>query len=154
MLCQYYYELTPRQSQELTWICFVSLHSAPGQNIPGDLHQEHFNRVCKECIRGLGPNKTEKAITRVGKALGTLRPLLDNFDSDNNVADTSGAHKKPSSAKDRDLIIQHLEHCKIFTPHSDRFHPSFPTPKDVLHSIDQTTLVHWMVAHIFKKVHP
>ena len=84
----------------------------------------------------------------VGKALGNPQPLLDNSDSDNNVADVSGAHKIPSSAKDRDLIIEHLEKSIIFTPLSGRSCPSFSKAKDVLYSIDQTTLVQWMVEHI------
>ena len=36
MLCQYEYELTPRQAQELIlWNCFISTHNASGRNIPG-----------------------------------------------------------------------------------------------------------------------
>ena len=53
MLCQCEYDLTPRQSQELIWSRFVNTHSAPGRNIPADLHQEHLNRLCKESVRGL-----------------------------------------------------------------------------------------------------
>ncbi len=65
MLCQYEYNLTPRKAQELIWSRFISTHNAPGRNIPGDLHQEHLNRVVKDAIRGLHSNKTEKAITKV-----------------------------------------------------------------------------------------
>ena len=67
MLCQYEFELTPCQAQDLIWNRFISTHSEPGRNIPGDLHQEHLNRVCKDCIQELGSNKTERAITRVEK---------------------------------------------------------------------------------------
>jgi hypothetical protein len=31
---------------------------------------EHLNRVAKGAIEGLGPNKSKKAIERVGKAIG------------------------------------------------------------------------------------
>ena len=50
MLCQYHHKLTPRQTQELIWSRFINTHSAPGRNIPVDLHQEHLNRVCKDSI--------------------------------------------------------------------------------------------------------
>ncbi len=89
MLYQYQYGLTPRLAQELIWSRFVSTRSAPGRNIPEDLHQEHLNRVCKYAVRGLHANKT--AIDRVGKALGTLSPVLDQFDDQNKVKKTSGA---------------------------------------------------------------
>ena len=72
------------------------------------LHQEHLNRVVKDFIRGLGANKTEDAIMRIGKALGTLFPVIENFDEENNVYNPAGAHKPPSSSKDRDLIIENL----------------------------------------------
>ncbi len=148
MLCQYEFELTPRQAQELIWSRFISTHSAPGRNIPGDLHQEHLNRVCKDCIQGLGSNKTESAITRVGKALGTLAPLLENFDADNRVADLSGSHKAPNSNKDISLITQHLQQYKLFSPHQGRSHSSFPNPRDVLHAIDTNILMDWMISHM------
>lgn len=144
MLCQYEYELTPRQAQELIWSRFVSTHNAPGHNIPGDLHQEHLNRVVKDSIRGLHANKTEKAITRVGKTLGTLSPLLDNFDHVNMVRKASGAHKAPRFTKDRDLIVQHLQKCNIFTCHEGRSHSSFPKPRDVLHSLNHDKIIDWM----------
>ena len=73
----------------------MSTHSAPGRNIPGDLHQEHFYRLCKDSIRGHQANKNEKAIPKVGKALGTLSPLLDSLDLDNGISKPSGAHKAP-----------------------------------------------------------
>ena len=91
----------------------MNTHSAPGRNIPADLHQEHLNRLCKESVRGLRANKTEKAIIHVGKILGTLAPLLDNYDIDNNVGVVSGAHRTSSIEKDRDLIVQHLHSAKF-----------------------------------------
>ncbi len=79
MLNQYEYMLTPRLSQELLWSRFVNTHSISGRNIPCDLFQEHLNRVCKEAVQGLRANKTEKAITKIGKTLGTVVPVLDNY---------------------------------------------------------------------------
>ena len=79
MLCQCELKLTPRQSAEFLWNRFVNVHGLPGRNISSDLHQEHLNRVCKDAVRGLGTNQTEKSIGRVGKALGTLSPVLDQY---------------------------------------------------------------------------
>ena len=37
---------------------------------------EHLNRLCKTSIKGLGANKTEKAIVRVGKKIRVLGDIL------------------------------------------------------------------------------
>lgn len=135
MLCQYSHKLTACQAQELIWSRFVNTHSAPGRNIPADLHQEHLNRVCKDAIRGLQANKIESAITRIGKALGTISPVLDKFDEQNHIKKHSGAHKIPHADNDRDTIVQHLLKYKIFTSNDGRSHSSFPKPRDVLSMI-------------------
>ena len=108
MLCQYHYMLTPRKAQELIWSRFISTHNVPGHNIPCDLHQEHLNHIVKDAIRGLQANKTGSSIIRVAKILGTVSPVLNAFDSENQVRNLSGAHAIPSTEKDRDLILQHL----------------------------------------------
>ena len=148
MLCQYQYDFSPRLAQELIWSRFISTHSSPGRNIPEDLHQEHLNRLVKESIRGQGANKTEAAITRVGKALGTLFPVIQRFDEENGVHKPSGAHKPPSVSKDRDLIIKHLLKCDVFSTHNNRSHPTFAEPKDFLNSINHDTILAWITSHL------
>ena len=148
MLCQYHHKLTPRLAQELIWSRFINTHSAPGRNIPVDLHQEHLNRVCKDSIKGLQSNKVETAITRIGKALGTISPVLDQFDEQHNVKKPSGAHKVPHAESDRDMIVRHLLKYKIFASNDGRFHSSFPKPRDVLHSLEHDTIIKWMTTHI------
>ena len=147
MLCQFHYDLPPRLSQELIWSRFVSTHSLPGRNIPEDLHQEHLNRVVKDFIRGLGANKTEDAIMRIGKALGTLFPVIENFDEENNVYNPAGAHKPPSSSKDQDLIIENLLKCNLFSSHPHRCYPSFSEPKNLFLFSNQS-LLNWMAIHL------
>ena len=138
MLYQYEYQLTPRQSEELIWSRFVNTRGVRGRNIAADLHLEHLNRVCKESIRGLGANKTEAAITRVAKALGTLSPILEQFDNDNRVSTVSGAHCTPGFEKDRDRILLHLQQYNI-SALPGRCHSSFPKPRHVLHNFNKTT---------------
>ena len=145
MLCQYQYDFSPRLAQELIWSRFISTHSSPGRNIPEDLHQEHLNRLVKESIRGLGANKTEAAITRVGKALGSLFPVIQRFDEENGVHKPSGALKLPSVSKDRDLIIKHLLKCDVFSTHNNS---TFAKPKDFLHSINHDTILAWITSHL------
>ena len=109
---------------------------------------EHLNLVCKDAIRGLGANQSEKAIARVGKALGTLAPVLDQFDMENSVQSVSAIRSIPSSEKDRDMIIQELQDSKIFSITSGRKQPTFPHPRDVLHSQEKSKLLQWIMQHL------
>ena len=93
----------------------MNVHGLPGRNIPADLHQEHLNRVCKDAMHGLGANQTEKAMVRVGKALGTLSPVLDQFDKENDVHECSVSRSVPSSEKDRDMLISELQKSHVFS---------------------------------------
>lgn len=148
MLCQHHHELTPRQSAELIWSRFVNVHGLPGRNIPGDLYMEHLNRICKDAIRGLGANQTEKAITRVGRALGTLSPVLDQYDKDNLVQSISAIRSIPGSQKDRDLIMQQLQDSKVFSITPGRKHPTFSRVRHMLHSTEKSKLLKWIVEHL------
>ena len=143
-LYQYQYQLTPRQSAELMWSRFINIHGVRGRNIPCDLHQEHLNRICKTAIGNLGVNKTEVAIKRAANTLGTLSPLLHQYDSQNHVQDTCGSHHSPSSERDRDRIVSHLLQSEIFSSHPTRLHHrSFPRPRNVLHDLDHDKVCKW-----------
>ena len=72
------YMLSPRQSQQLLYSWSINTHGPPGRNIAADLYMEHLNRACKVAIKGLGANKTEKSITRIGKAIGPLVDITTN----------------------------------------------------------------------------
>ncbi len=48
-------------------------------NIPNDLHMEHLNWLVKTSLKGLGANKTEKAISTAGEVLGVVGPILETF---------------------------------------------------------------------------
>jgi len=87
--------LTPQQAEQMLYSRFVNTVGVRGRNIPLDLHQEHLNRLCKDCVKGLGANKTPKAIVRCGKALGVLHDVLKCFDKENNVPVSSASHCRP-----------------------------------------------------------
>ena len=148
MLCQYEFKFTPRMSQELIWSRFVNVHGIPGRNIAADLHMEHLNRLVKEAIRGLGVNKTEKAICRIGNSLGTLSPVLNQYDFDNQVSDGSAIRSIPGAERDRDMIITALKRANVFSVIESRSYPSFPKPKNLLQLFEYSKLVQWMAERI------
>jgi len=74
----------------ISWGRFINVHVIVGRNIPCDLYMEHLNRICKGAVYGLQANKTPAAIMRVGKSLGALNGVLEQFDEDNDIKTPSG----------------------------------------------------------------
>ena len=133
MLFQHDYSLSPRHSHDLLYGRFINVHGRQGKNIPADLHMEHMDRVLKECIHDLGSNQMEQAITRVGKAMGAILPILDEYDEHNNISIPSGAHKPLNILKDQQKISMELSKHKILQYVPQRKHENFPNPRIVLH---------------------
>ena len=108
---------------------------------------EHLNRLCKEAIVGLQANKSEDAIVRVGKATGTLHPVLEQFDEINSVPNVRGVHCKSPSEKDTKLLLEEMKQLDPFTPKGTRQHKHFKNIKPLLqHKPDK--LLTWMKGHI------
>lgn len=147
-IAQHEFVFSPRLSEELLWTRFINVHGIPGHNIPKDLHMEHLNRLVKESIRSLQANKTKKSISRVGRALGTIAPVLANFDQSNAVTSYSGMHKEANINKDKAILLNELLKDKVFQEHGDRAHSQFPNPKDVLHLLDEGKFKKWLYKHL------
>ena len=150
LLYQYHYILPPRQAQQLVWSRFVNTKGTCGHNIPMDLHLEHLNRLVKNSIQSLGPNRKGEAVVRCGKALGTIHTVLENFDQDNNIEPPSGAHSSPSYQKDLGKIVNELIKERALVEKSPRRHLSFPRTSNILHSKPPVHIVTWLVEHLPK----
>ena len=124
------------------------MHGLPGRNIPLDLHMEHLNRLAKGAMKNLGPNITrKKSITRVGRALGTLHPIVEEFDSENCVQSGSNKPKKPSAVPDVSMVVEDLMASQAFTVCAGRL-TMFKKPKDLLAIKDKDDLISWIVTQI------
>ena len=148
MLFQHSFALPPRLSAQLLWSRFINAHGEPGKNIPADLHMEHLNRLAKNAIRDQGANKTKEAISRVGKAVGTLGPVLNQFDRENSVATPSGKHSRTKAGKDISLVASELIKSEAFAIKAGRKHATFSRPKNVLHLKSKDELLAWMVGRL------
>ena len=144
MLYQNTYRLSPRLSHELLYSRFINVHGRQGKNIPADLHMEHLNRIAKDAIKGLGANKPEKAIVRVGRALGTIAPVSQNFDDDNGVPPLSGGHNVSQYKKDVAIPASVLQTANVFQEISSRLHKTFPQPRNVLHYKGKDEALQWI----------
>lgn len=148
LLSQYYLILPPHLAEQVKWSRFINVHGLPGHNISCDLHMEHLNRVAKIAIEGLGANKSQKAIQRIGKAIGTVSLSLENFDTISNVPAESGAHTTRSSEKDLLKIIKQLAKTKVFSTIPERRHKSFANMKtNLIRSLSELDLKKWMTDH-------
>ena len=97
-LLQHTYLLSPQQSAQLLWSRFVNVHGQPGRNIV-----IFINKIAKDALNSLGSNKSQKSIQWIGRAIGTLSPVMDNFDAINNV---SSKQKKLKAKKDIQIVIK------------------------------------------------
>ena len=145
MLYQHDYLLSPALKKQLLWGRCINVHGRKGKNIPGDLHMEHLNCVIKDCTRGIRSNQNEKAVVRVSHALGTLVPVMKNFDQVNKVPDLTGAHTRKNEERDQKLIVTELKKNKVFKTTPSRQHTTFPKPRNVLHGRPQKEMHDWMV---------
>ena len=148
LLSQYYLILPPQLAEQLKWSRFINVHGRPGQNISCDLHMEHLNRIAKVSIGGLGTNKSEKAIRRIGKAIRTVSKSLENFDEITNVPSESSTHTARSSKKDLDKIVKELVKAEVFSTIPRRKHKSFSTIKaNLIRTLNESVFKQWMIDH-------
>ena len=80
LLLQEKYLLSPQLALQLKWSRTVNTHGHAGKNIPCDLHMEHLNREAKTALSGLGSNATDHAVQRIGRCIGRMLPIVQNFD--------------------------------------------------------------------------
>ncbi len=148
MIFKHHFVFSPRMSQQLLYSRFVNTSGTVGGNIPGDLHNEHLNRLCKEAVKGLGPNKNVEGITRVSRALGVLEPILSKFDNDCCVPKSSGRHCIASQDKDRCTLVQELIKQRPFEYVKHRKMNGISKPKSLLHKLSKDQLEIWISDHI------
>lgn len=146
-LLQHDFLLSPRLAEELIWGRFINTHGQASKNIPNDLHCEHLNRLCKGSLAHLGANKTESSICRIAQALGTIQPVLETFDNNNNIDSPSGLHQESNSEKDFKIILETLQRQSVFVQNPGRKHGSFGNPRDPLHAKPHEDIIKWINEH-------
>ena len=124
LLAQYYYTLPPQLAEQMLWGRFINTHGRIGKNFSCDLHMEHLNRMCKDAVNHLGANKIPQTIVRVGKALGPLTDILEQFDRLVGVH-VSGSHTCRSNSKDMHIIVEELRKRNVFDEILGRNHHNF-----------------------------
>lgn len=136
-------------AQQLQWSRTINVHGRPGKNIAADLHMEHLNHACKEAISGLGANITDHSVERLGRCLGRLQLILQQYDKDNNVTEVSGSHSKRSTTVDLNKMLKQLTRSAVFETRPGRAHRHFlKFTTNLLRKPAKRKLIQWMHGHI------
>ena len=108
---------------------------------------EHLNKLLKGTICHLGANKTPQTIIRAGKALSTLKYILEEFDKSTGVWVTTN-HTTRSEAVMK--MVTELSQNKVFSHNPGRKNQIFPSIQcnKLLESINQKKLDLWMTQKV------
>jgi len=141
--------LSPRDSERFQWNRSVNNHCKAGSNIPLDLDVEHSNNFLKQCIKNLGPNVCEKAVTRICKAEACTRIITENIDRSVHRVSSSGKHGLTSSEKDVNILVRRLNESEVFSFHEDgRAYMHFCNfQRNRLQNLDMTAMFKWINKH-------
>ena len=152
LLTQFDFLLPHRLARQLAWSRTVNTHGRPGKNISCDLHMEHLNREAKNQISGLGSNITDISVTRVGKSLGEVVLILQQFDHASGIKEPSSRHSKRSCEKDMTLLLKQLKDTtKVFSLVPGRAHRTFPKfQPNCMNSLTLPALMQWMEGQLHK----
>ena len=155
LLSQYFILLPPNLAEQLKWSRCVNSHGLPGHNISCDLCMEHINRLVKIAIKGLGANKSKKAIGRVAKAMGILSEVTKSFDSKVGIASPSEKHSDPKIAQDLKCLTEQLIDCNIINPQNQHTYNSLPNlKKNLIQTLEEENLKSWMVERLSMLLQP
>ena len=140
--------LTPRDSERFVWNRSVNNHGKKGCNIPLDESTEHSNNFVKQCIRNLGPNISETAVSRLCKAESSTRLILEKLDEGLQRFSRSGGHSETSEKKDLDELIKKVAGFQAFREIEGHKYVHFlDFKRDRLEDLDVSDLYRWINRH-------
>lgn len=100
--------LSPRDSERFTWNRTVNNSGVIGKNIALDLDVGHSNNYLKQAMKNLGPNLTEKAVSRICNSESGVRKIIHSMDQTLERVGDSGKHSRSSTERDLKELIQRL----------------------------------------------
>lgn len=148
-LAQVHILASQRLRNQIMYSRVVNTRGGCGNNIPVDLQMEHFNRILKDAIIGVGANVTEKVIVEASKYINGIHTICVNFDSATNIKPASMHHTRRSSAQDMRAILKQLStESNVFSYIPGRCHKSTPQIQpNVTRTIDAGALFKWLKQH-------
>ena len=148
-IAQIEFLLTPRLSEEFKWVFFLNWRGGSGHNIEDDLAQEISNRLGKNIVQQMGPNKSISSISKVCKASNGIHLLIQQFDDSLNIHAKSVQHTIRESLKDEKDMVAEIVQLDLFNYVQGRHHDSFPgIRKSPLKYLDIVEFHQWLNKHI------
>ena len=140
--------LSPRDSERFVWNRSVNNIGKMGTNIPLDEATEHSNNFIKQCIRNLGPNVTEKAVSRISYSETSTTRILSNLDETIKRTVRSGRHSEGSTTRDLHELISRAVEFKVFTEIQGRSYKHYKNFQcDRLENLNASSLYQWISKH-------
>lgn len=118
--------LTPRLSAEFKWGFFTNWRGGYGHNIEDDLVQEITNKLSKNMVQRMGPNKTISSISKLTKAVHGMTEVIESYDQGLNIHKFSVQHSHRDYLKEEKEMVADLVKLDPFTHFDGRLHGSFP----------------------------
>ena len=125
-IAQIEFLLTPCLSKKFKWGFFLNWRGGAGHNIEDDLAQEISNRLGKNIVQRMGPNKSISSISKVCKASNGIHLLIQQFDDSLNIHAKSVQHTIRDSLKDEKDMVAEIVQLDPFNYVQGRHHDSFP----------------------------
>jgi L1 cell adhesion molecule like protein len=151
LLLELEYVMTPRMRQQLTWERTINVHGKSGRNISMDLHMEHINRECKQAMGVLGSNINDSSVARIGKSIGELMKISQQFDKVNDLKEESGRHRRRTVEGDMKKLLTELNAMKVFDHIPGRKHSNFKKMQvNMMRKLSVKSLESWMQQQLQK----
>ena len=140
--------LSNQEAHQCMWSATANWAGGKGKNIEIDLLQENRNKDLKSLIKGIGTNKTDKAIERASKAVGGIQHIVENLNAQALKQPTSGSHSHKASVPDELKILKDLRELRPFLTQPGRAHSSFSSiPVHPLATLNAKDFEIWLLRH-------
>ena len=137
-----------KKLQLFIWNRSVNNIGKKGTNIPLDEATEHSNNFIKQGIRNLGPNVTEKAVSRLSYSEMHTVKILGNLDETIKRMLRSGKHSEGSTNRDLHELVNRAVELNIFTESQGRNYNHFKNFQcDRLGNLNASSLYQWINKH-------
>ena len=127
-------------------------HGGKGRNISLDLRLEHLNNFTKGLLKNLGPNMTDKAVSRCSHATNNVEKILNVTDEDLGMKGAYGTHKTTKSADNFEKLVSKIKEKRDMFHHDileQRQYQHFSNfSRDILGSVNHRLLHKWINGHM------
>ncbi|KAK3724040.1 hypothetical protein QZH41_020320, partial [Actinostola sp. cb2023] len=140
--------LSPRDGERFIWNRSVNNAGGKGRNIALDLDTEHSNNYLKQAIKNLGPNLTEKSVTRICQAEKATRTILQSVDKNLQQVTDPGKHSSVSLERDLSELVKRLVNVKVFDEEIGRQYTHYCNfERDPFKELDISSIYKWINGH-------